>query len=381
MEKSARNKLSSGKNLSFALIATDDNNDARLPGESSRVSRERNFNEKSRRKDDRRRIKEDPLKPNLRKLRPGESCNNDIEAKSIHTKIAKDDNRHTAVENTNDSISFLPPANKTEKCPLCRKQFPSESKMKHHRNLDHSHKCQHCSRAYLQKPDLLHHVLKAHRKFASKDHQHAESDKNEVILPKIQEENLNPTVDKCEAQAQVEDVIKSPPCMSQNIEVRPLLDVKKEFPGDILHKDLYISESEEESIEISCLRDVQDHFSVIDNLNYKKSKVLCKLCSKKLAKSSYLEHFRTFHLNPNGIPKVHFRKSQGKNWKRVKENSKKQSKKVQIKCEFCGNKILKCNMARHEREVHKKKWPKCKTCGRVFIHLEAYQYHVNTKNH
>ena len=140
--------------------------------------------------------------------------NIEIEAKSTHAKIAKDDNRHTAVENTNDSISFLPPANKTEKCPLCRKQFPSESKMKHHRNLDHSHKCQHCSRAYILKPDLLHHVLKAHRKFASKDHQHAESDKNEVILPKIQDENLNPTVDKC--QAQVEDVIKSPPCMSWN---------------------------------------------------------------------------------------------------------------------------------------------------------------------
>ena len=142
MEKSARNKLSSGKNLSFALIVTDDNNDARHPGESSRVSRERNSNDKSRRKDDRRKIKEDPLKPNSRKSRPEESFNNDIEieAKSTHAKIAKDDKRNTALENTIDSISkkdqdvILPPALKTEKCPLCRKQFPGGSKMKHHRN-------------------------------------------------------------------------------------------------------------------------------------------------------------------------------------------------------------------------------------------------------
>ena len=408
MEKSARYKLSSGKNLSFAPIATDNNNDARLPGESRRVSRERNFNDKSRRKDDRRRNEENPLNPDSRKSRMEENLNNDVEVKSRHAKStknnysepmnsfdkgrAKDGNEDEGEKSkTNGDINdgkkdqdlFLPPApaNKTEKCPLCRKQFPSEGKLRHHRSLDHRHKCQHCSRAYLLKPDLAHHILKVHKKIVRKDHQDAASEKNEVILPRIHEQNLNPAVDKC--QVQVENVIESPPLMPQNIKVRPVLDVKEEFHRDILHKDLYISESEEESIEknISCLKDVKDHFSVIDNLNYKKSKVVCKLCSKTLAKSSYLEHFRTFHLDIHGIPKVHFRKSQGENWKRVRTSKNQNRTTVKIKCEFCGNKILKCNMARHEREVHKKKWPKCKTCGRVFMQLEAYQYHINTKNH
>ena len=196
MEKSARNKLSSGKNLSFAPIATDNNNDARLPGESRRVSRERNSNDKSRRKDDRRRNEENPLNPDSRKSRMEENLNNDVEVKSRHAKStknnysepmnsfdkgrAKDGNEDEGEKSKThgdindgkkDQDLFLPPApaNKTEKCPLCRKQFSSEGKLRHHRSLDHRHKCQHCSRAYLLKPDLLHHVLKAHDRITSEE--------------------------------------------------------------------------------------------------------------------------------------------------------------------------------------------------------------------
>lgn len=105
----------------------------------------------------------------------------------------------------------------------------------------------------------------------------------------------------------------------------------------------------------------------IDDDKKSRSKVICTLCNSLISRKGFRKHVEVVHwMMKKGTKKA--KKDGNKKPRRQKTLSR-------IKCEICGKGLLSCNMRRHVRDVHEKKYSRCEFCDRIFMYKGSLRIH------
>ena len=145
-----------------------------------------------------------------------------------------------------------------------------------------------------------------------------------------------------------------------------LVHAKKDRGGEASNKKIDVNENKTPGEAPINVNPMIYAFTIDDDKKYR-NKVICTLCNSLVSRQSFRNH----------VEVVHWMIKKGSKKAKKDGNSKPKKKREmsRIKCEFCGKGLLSCNMNRHVRDVHEKKYSRCEFCDRIFMYKGSLRIH------